>query len=917
MGDDENNAAIQNKEQQHFEMTALECFLDNIHDHETVGDAIKAFNELLEDDDAFCEHCGADIAEGPSPGQCKLCKTMTYCSKDCQKQDWENGHGAECTAIRENHKWEQYKNELVSAPVESSVTFRHFSRFAALEECLANEEAIGEEQNQDLSLDHEDIGPRFRGRGRGRGPRGRRFWGGRRRYWGRPRYGRRWFGGIFPYAWGAGWSFPWMYHHGLWYPWWYWIPAQYYATQTPYIVAGRNYGVPPAPPGTWGTVAPPAGTAGYASIPYAPVLASIEDVCDAWSGGELEIVEANGTFGTTARGLQRKTAHGLRKAVGKVIKAGSFEQLMMRHNDTLKMYAKQVADGVYNESKARRSLQSEADSWASMITSVDIIAIAYLRVAQREESRKRQTIKNFIKDIYNVELSGLELDILGERNINEYMLQVVKRWAEFWTTLMLDPVAESKGFNINQTRVIRQKRDAYIEKYKVYVDTFQNTMIRHLDALQRYINVLKNRRTLTAQALKEAEREMDDASRICGSTLDQWLPKRILNVSSEITIDTAAEEDIGGGEEYEDEDESGLPAIGDNAFGTIKRVFRGRRYKNFSEAFKEHYKLVIAAARTQYTINATEKAKIAAMQKIRETSAQWSLVLLPEIDPLTLQLLNKSPEITRSAQQLLDKMMSIHMDYVERRIKEPKGSPIPVQRLEEHAKRWAKFWTILSYDPAYIPLSLPEVNRTPQGIKNFIRNAILAESSPHRIQVYDPLLQGMRDHFNIIGRLAFAHADPSTPPKRITAEEDRLKRNTESMAAIIDRRVGSLIRAAMTDDLIGCEEDSCNCEGIEYELGDEDAFIESFEHIDADDEREVFDLIGNRHKKKWIHGAIKHPGSFTRSAARAHGGRYKGRTMSFARHVIANRDHKHGGKTIQRRARLALTLSKLRKGKRK
>jgi hypothetical protein len=70
-------------------------------------------------------------------------------------------------------------------------------------------------------------------------------------------------------------------------------------------------------------------------------------------------------------------------------------------------------------------------------------------------------------------------------------------------------------------------------------------------------------------------------------------------------------------------------------------------------------------------------------------------------------------------------------------------------------------------------------------------------------------------------------------------------------------------------------------------------------------------LIG----KNWIHGAIKHPGAFRSAAAHAHHGRFKGRTTAYARHVMANADHAHGGSTIRHRAQLALTLAKLRKKK--
>ena len=54
--------------------------------------------------------------------------------------------------------------------------------------------------------------------------------------------------------------------------------------------------------------------------------------------------------------------------------------------------------------------------------------------------------------------------------------------------------------------------------------------------------------------------------------------------------------------------------------------------------------------------------------------------------------------------------------------------------------------------------------------------------------------------------------------------------------------------------------------------------------------------------KHWIAGAIKHPGSFTRSAKAA------GKGV----HQYAE-EKKHAGGTLGKRARLALTLSKMNK----
>jgi hypothetical protein len=61
-------------------------------------------------------------------------------------------------------------------------------------------------------------------------------------------------------------------------------------------------------------------------------------------------------------------------------------------------------------------------------------------------------------------------------------------------------------------------------------------------------------------------------------------------------------------------------------------------------------------------------------------------------------------------------------------------------------------------------------------------------------------------------------------------------------------------------------------------------------------------------KKNWIKGAIKHPGSFSRAAKRAHKS-----VSAYARSVL--RKGSKASSTTKRRARLARTLAKLRRGK--
>lgn len=58
--------------------------------------------------------------------------------------------------------------------------------------------------------------------------------------------------------------------------------------------------------------------------------------------------------------------------------------------------------------------------------------------------------------------------------------------------------------------------------------------------------------------------------------------------------------------------------------------------------------------------------------------------------------------------------------------------------------------------------------------------------------------------------------------------------------------------------------------------------------------------------KKWIKSAIKHKGSFSRGAKRAHMS-----TSAYARKVL--KKGSHASATTKRRARLAQTLGKLRR----
>ncbi len=346
----------------------LAAFHESIHEHATVGESILAFQD--EFGYKFCEHCGDGIDDSKIM-QCTACKTVSYCSQECQKADWlpsTGGHKTECAAIKGEHPWSQYAQELTAetVPVASSVTMRHYMRFAAaMEEGETATEPIGD----DIAL-IERRGGGGGGGGGGRGGGGGAVRGGFRApllasrgaaggfralvlsgrgggggglalsrpvvglsrpvvglsglsrggllggfrrspalftrpyrtssafRWG----GGRGFGG-YRYGFWPGWRFPWIYRHGLWFPWWYYINPVYYQTRTVYVdpATGTVYGVPPAPPGTWGAgvSAPPMGQ-GYTEPPipaeqiYAPIateIVSLGNLAKNWAS--LEPIERN------------------------------------------------------------------------------------------------------------------------------------------------------------------------------------------------------------------------------------------------------------------------------------------------------------------------------------------------------------------------------------------------------------------------------------------------------------------------------------------------------------------------------------------------------------------------------------------------------------------------------------------------
>ena len=59
--------------------------------------------------------------------QCKRCKFVTYCSKDCQRQHWKQGHRLECIPVfqstEEEDKMQMIEKEIESIPVQKAGRF--------------------------------------------------------------------------------------------------------------------------------------------------------------------------------------------------------------------------------------------------------------------------------------------------------------------------------------------------------------------------------------------------------------------------------------------------------------------------------------------------------------------------------------------------------------------------------------------------------------------------------------------------------------------------------------------------------------------------------------------------------------------------------------------------------------------------
>jgi|WetSurMetagenome_2_1015567.scaffolds.fasta_scaffold00274_13 hypothetical protein len=201
-----------------------QALLEVVLDHAGIAEALTTL--YLGHEPAallLCEYCSQ-----ASTQQCSGCKTMIYCSHDCQKQDWIMGHMEECAAIAGKLPWD-------STNVGDSIILeRHAERL----------ERVG--------TPHGGGGGGGHGGGWGGGGGGRGGGGGGGGYggWGRTAWGGR--GG----GWGYGRGRFWRRRGRYWYPWWFWLAPSYYAS-----------GLAPYPPGSYGDMGPPPGQSVYYNNP--------------------------------------------------------------------------------------------------------------------------------------------------------------------------------------------------------------------------------------------------------------------------------------------------------------------------------------------------------------------------------------------------------------------------------------------------------------------------------------------------------------------------------------------------------------------------------------------------------------------------------------------------------------------------
>ena len=70
---------------------------DSVNDSQKTGGAAKLF--------ALCDYCQSPESNTIKHKRCSQCKQRLYCSNDCQKFDWKQGHGKQCKTMAAKGKF--------------------------------------------------------------------------------------------------------------------------------------------------------------------------------------------------------------------------------------------------------------------------------------------------------------------------------------------------------------------------------------------------------------------------------------------------------------------------------------------------------------------------------------------------------------------------------------------------------------------------------------------------------------------------------------------------------------------------------------------------------------------------------------------------------------------------------------------
>jgi len=867
---------------------SLIAFMDDIHHHKTVAESIRMFQqEAVGEDEAICENCCVNLSEVEDQtqcGQCKGCKTVKYCSKQCQLQDWTDGHNVECRAIQEGHTWDQYKDELVNEAVPESVTFRHFMRISA---DLDGEEedvvVIGED------IDHIGARGAYGGRRGGAGwarsgirrpppppfYRGRPYPGirrqRRRRFWGRPRFvpSRFFLPGGYPIAYGAGWDFPWVYRAQQWYPWWYWIEASYFLNKIPYVVEGHNYGVPPAMPGEWGIVQRPLGSGGYTTIPTYSIMASIEQVCNAWGGGEegdtFEFVDAS--FSDRVKAARKKVSKKGKKLVSKFTGGGGggkgFESIMVEHNKKVVAHAQETAKRKFSRSKARPELNRTASQLGAMISEVGITNLLIIKFLFKETSgivTRYETVQDVINATFSEIVVPMELDILSDLKMDQDQAEkIAKFWSLLWNIAALD-MDDKTMVNQYTSQWQYQGADAMYNEFsergnktmRSNVTQLKNLMLSYLTNMYEYIELLKEGKSNANQR----KLDMDRDSKAMGQLMDSIVPPSLRKVGMDVEI----EENIFG-------------------FGGVG---------SFTKLMKAQAKQIAEIAKALRNPKVSREKRSEMLRNLEGSAEKWRSkfsVFQPKdsfMNAMFMYLDLKGIPTFSSIADSVEYSVREQLELFVKFLSEP-GSvkdKTLITRINNVNDRLARYITLVHFDDKTMAGLVPS-DRSPNSIRNFLKTSILGTNTGGYIKIFKPLSHLLTEYAVSVTNLATDEI----------LDIEQLMSDAESVGKFLDANVKAayIIKESIGGDDIACS----SCGGEEEECED---CIEQ-------------ELIG----KNWMQGAVKHPGSFTRAKGRADHGKWKGKgTSSFARHVLSHKKE-HPSKLLQKRARLALTFAKYRR----